>query len=282
MTVEKQSAEQAELLFYVGSELLEGPVWDEKRQLIYCVSIDDHIIYRINPETTEVTSYLTDGPVGAAVLNSDGQLLSAEKSGIYRIDPDTKARTFLAHPSQDERLRYNDGKLDPKGRLLIGTMGEEDVIEGAASLFSIAADGSNNKELLSGLSIANGLGWSADGQIFYHIDTPTNKVRQYAYDLEEGTLSNERICVEVAGEGSPDGMCVGPDGTLWVAEFGGGKVCQWDPKTGDKLTEIALPATNVTSCCIGGKDMDYLLVTTARDGEGKEPLSGGLFRIKIS
>src|SRR5690625_2623099 len=96
-----------ELIFYAGSALLEGPLWDDANNLLYFVSIDDDIIYRFDEETTEIESYKTDGPVGAAVLDEEGKIISAEKSGIYSIDPETKERTFLMQPSEDERLRYN-------------------------------------------------------------------------------------------------------------------------------------------------------------------------------
>src|SRR5690625_6036590 len=68
-----------ELVFYAGNALLEGPLWDDENQMLYFVSIDDDIIYRFNEETTEIDSYPTDGPVGAAVLDSDGNILSAEQ-----------------------------------------------------------------------------------------------------------------------------------------------------------------------------------------------------------
>lgn len=268
---------QPELVFYAGNALLEGPVWDEKNERLYFLSIPDEVIYRFDPMTTEIKTYKTDGPVGAAVLKKDGMLISAEKNGIVLIDPDSGKRFDWIHPNKDDRMRYNDGKLDPRGRFLIGTMGAEGVIEDAASLFSIEDD--SFTELLSGLSIANGLGWSEDGKTFYHIDTPTQKVKKYDYDLETGKLFNGKNCVEITGEGNPDGMCVDRDGMLWIAEFGGKKVCKWNPDNGEKLEEITMPVTNCTSCCIGGKDKDTLFITTAK--EDGEKLSGGLFKIRV-
>ena len=134
------------------------------------------------------------------------------------------------------------------------------------------------RELLTDLTISNGMGWTKDGETFYHIDTPTKKVDAYDYDLETAELSNGRTVVEIPGDGSPDGMCVDIDENIWVAEFGGKKVCKWNPKTGDKLTEIPMPVTDVTSCYIGGANQEYLYITTAQTDE---ELSGGLFRVKI-
>ena len=103
-----------ELVYYAGNQLLEGPHWDEKNKLLYFVAIDDQMIYQFNEATTEIQAYPTSGPVGAAVMTEGGYILSAEKDGLYSIDPETKKRTFLMQPNTDDRLRYNDGKLDPK------------------------------------------------------------------------------------------------------------------------------------------------------------------------
>jgi len=266
-----------ELVYYAGNALLEGPLWDDENNLLYFVSIDDDIIYRFDEETTNIESYPTNGPVGAAVLNKEGQIISAEKSGIYSINPETKERTFLMQPSEDERLRYNDGKIDPNGRFFIGTMGYEETLEGMASLYVI--EGDEYKEILSDLTLSNGMGWTEDGEAFYHIDTHVNKVKQYDYDLETAQVSNGRTVVEITGDGSPDGMCVDLDGNIWVAEFGGKRICKWSPETGEQLIEIPMPVTNITSCCLGGPDKDYLYITTAQKED--EHLSGGLFRVKI-
>ena len=266
-----------ELIYYAQNALLEGPLWNDEDGLLYFVSIDDDMIYRLNEKTLEIDSYPTDGPVGAAVLNDKGIIVSAEKSGIYLIDPETKERTFLMQANKDERQRYNDGKMDPKGRFLIGTMGYEETLEGEASLYVIE-DG-EARELISNLTLSNGMGWSADGKTFYHIDTPTKKVKKYDYDLETAEVSNEDVVVEITGDGAPDGMCVDLDENIWVAEFGGKRICKWDSKTGELLVEIPMPVTNITSCCLGGPDKDYLYITTGKKDD--EPLSGGLFRVKI-
>lgn len=266
-----------ELVYYAGNQLLEGPLWNEKENSIYFIAIEDEIIYHLNEKTTEITSYPTNGPVGAAVLNEDGKIISAEKQGIYLIDSETKERTFLMQPNEDERQRYNDGKLDPKGRFLIGTMGYSETLEGEARLYSI--ENGNARVLLTGLTLANGLGWTKNGRIFYHIDTPTKKVKQYDYDLENGTISNGKTIVEITGDGSPDGMCVDVDEKIWIAEYGGRQICKWDPATGEKLLTIPMPVSNITSCCIGGENNDSLYITTAKAED--EPFSGGLFKVKI-
>lgn len=268
-----------ELVFYSGSTLLEGPCWDAIEKVIYCVSIEQCLIYRVNPETGEVNSFRTDGSVGCAVAEKSGMLLSAEKSGIYRINPKTGERTFLVQMENNPAMRYNDGKLDPCGRFLVGTKGEIDDLPGRGCLFSY--DGKQARILITGTTISNGIGFSKAGDILYFIDTPTKKVGRYKYNLETGEVVFDRHVIEVEGNVWPDGMCLDVDDMLWVAEWGGGRVCKWNPETGEKLREIKLPCTNTSSCCLGGYDLQYLYVTTAKASERDEPLAGGLFRIPI-
>ena len=268
-----------ELVFYSGSTLLEGPCWDAQESVIYCVSIEQCLIYRINPETGEVQSFRTDSSVGCVVIEASGMLLSAEKGGIYRINPKTGERVFLVQLEVNPRMRYNDGRLDPCGRFLVGTKGDEEDQPGRGRLFSY--DGKNARTLVAGTTISNGIGFSQAGDFLYFIDTPTKKVGRYKYTLETGEAVFDRYVVEVQGTGWPDGMCVDVDDMIWVAEWGGGRVCKWNSETGEKLREITLPCSNTSSCCLGGDDLRYLYVTTAKVAGVDESLAGGLFRICI-
>jgi sugar lactone lactonase YvrE len=267
-----------ELVFYSGSTLLESPCWDAKNNVLYCVSIEHNLIYRFNPKTNELRTYKTDGAVSCVAVTSVGMVFEAEKSGVYRLNPDTGEREFVAHCAYGEDFRYNDGKFDPVGRLLIGTKGDSRDYEGEASLYALR----NGKlaPIISGATISNGLAWSPDGGTMYYIDTPTGKVGRYKYDLETGDAKFEKYVIEIIGGGLPDGMCE-RNGCLWIAEWGGGKVCKWDPKTGEKIREIALPVKNVTSCCLGGKDLDWLYITTAKSEKDDVPYAGGLLRINL-
>jgi sugar lactone lactonase YvrE len=274
---------ELELIFFAGSSLLEGPVWDPIQKVIYCVSIEQNLIYQINPITGKVSSYSTDGNVGCVGLNVDGSLISAEKNGIYRIDTKTGERTYITQFSTDINVRYNDGKFDPIGRFIVGTKSERDFfnlnedITIKGSLYSY--HNGDCKVLLNDLGISNGIGFSTDGTKMYFIDTPTKKVAQFKYDIETGDILFEKYIVEIDGPGWPDGMCVDTDGNIWVAEWGGSRVRKWNIHTSEVMSEVILPCTRVTSCCLGGDDFGELFITTAKN---KNDIFGGaLFRKKI-
>lgn len=270
---------EAELVFYNNAKLLEGPCWDRIHQLLYFVAIRQNTIFAFNAENGRVICYETEGPVGCAVVTGDGTLLEAEKRGIFTINPQTGEKAPFAHIIRRPNMRYNDGKLDPRGRFLVGVMGDEERLEGMGGLYAV--EYGEGRLLIGGTTVANGLGFSARGDTLYFIDTPTKTVCAYEYESETGTAAGGRVCIALTGEGKPDGMCVDIDDMLWVAEWGGGRVRKWDPQTGVCLCAVTLPCKNVTSCCIGGRDMEYLYITTAKTPDVDEPLAGGLFRVRL-
>jgi hypothetical protein len=81
------------------------------------------------------------------------------------------------------------------------------------------------RPLLDDVTISNGLAWTDDAATMYYIDTRTQRVDAFDYDLETGEIRNRRPVVEIPeGDGGPDGMTIDVDGCLWVALFRGGAV----------------------------------------------------------
>jgi sugar lactone lactonase YvrE len=291
---------QPELLLEARAELGEGPAWDARTGLLSWVDIHAGQLHLFDPQDGIDRSLSLGEPVGCAAPRKNGGLILALRSGFALLDPPLLAKhprkgamgegrgarvSIIVNPEPGmQGNRFNDGKCDPAGRFLAGSMDDAEK-EATGSLYSLAPDGML-KTLLSGLRISNGLAWSPDTRTFYHIDTPTRQVRAYAYDLESGGISRPRPVVTVPPElGWPDGMTSDSEGKLWVAMWAGAKVARWDPASGRLLEEFPLPAFNVSSCAFGGEDLTDLYVTTARKGMSaaqleQYPLTGSLFRIR--
>ena len=76
------------------------------------------------------------------------------------------------------------------------------------------------KEVLSGMTISNGLAWSPDGRTMYHADTPTHTVRAFDYDPDTGVPSRPRVFAQWHGETDrPDGGTVDSAGNYWTAFY---------------------------------------------------------------
>ena len=269
---------QAELLLDAKATLGEGPAWDSKTQTLYWLDILEKRIYA----DTRILAQLDD-LICCIAPRKNGNLLLGTRLGFADLDPDTVQLTVLA--ALDSELptnRLNDGKCDPAGRLLAGTMDMNEKDPNGA-LYSF--DGKNSTRLLDKVTISNGLAWSVDYKTFYYIDTPTREVKAFDYDLATGQIANPRVAIHIPESlGWPDGMTSDTDGNLWIALWGGAQVTKWNPSTGKLLEQIPVPALQTSSCVFGGKEMNELYITSARKSMGetdlnKYPLSGGLFKV---
>ncbi len=261
----------AELYFYNSADLLECPIWDKKRNLIWMIEIRKNRIFALSPEDHSCKTYTMPSLVGWIALLDSGKLYAALKDGIYIFDPEDQSLEFIGHPEPDMRFRYNDGYIDPEGRILIGTKGDKDKMEGLGGLYQCR--NGEWRKLISGTTTANGMGFSPDLKTFYFIDTPSKNIYSYDYDHSNGDVCNERIFATLTDGGMPDGMCVLPDGRICAAEYNGGKVAIFTPD-GNLSDFIELPVTNVTSCCAA---KNKLFITTAKHPDKIEPMAGGLF-----
>ncbi len=286
---------KSELLLDSKAALGEGPAWDAKTQTLYWVDILGQRIHAYKDGRDEFIQL--DELVGCVAPRRDGGLVAALHASFVtlsgRVERDGiplasagyhPAPQKIASVTEPATNRFNDGKCDPAGRLIAGTMdmGESNP---TGFLYSLEA-GKSPRKLIDGVTISNGLAWSPDYKIFYYIDTPTRQVRSFDYDLDTGDISNPRVAVEVpASMGWPDGMTSDMEGRLWIALWGGARVSRWDPATGRCEAEVAVPALHSSSCAFGGPRRDILYVTSARKGMDESalaqyPLSGGVFQIQ--
>ena len=120
----------------------------------------------------------------------------------------------------------------------------------------------------------------------YYIDSTTQRVVEFDYDLDSGELGQERLFAEIDPvDGLPDGLTVDADGCVWVCLFGGGRIRRYRPD-GALDQEIVLPLTNPTCPAFGGADLRTLYVTTARhrlteEQLIREPLAGALLQLDV-
>lgn len=268
---------QAELIFDAKATLGEGPAWDAKTETLYWVDILEKRVYAGN----ELLAQLDDF-IGCLAPCRNGHLLLGKRLSFADFEPASARERVLASLSEPTTNRINDGKCDPAGRFLAGTL---DMSEKDSNGVLYSFDGKNTTRLLDGIRISNGLTWSPDYKTFYYIDTPTRKVKAFDYDVSTGQIANPRVVIHVPEAlGWPDGMTCDMDGNLWIAMWGGAQVTQWSPSTAKLLEQVSIPAWLSSSCIFGGRDMNELYVTSARKDMSeadlkKYPFSGGLFKV---
>ncbi|WP_125776957.1 SMP-30/gluconolactonase/LRE family protein [Antribacter gilvus] len=255
----------------------EGPFWDEPSASLLLVDLLAGDVVRLDDAGTPARSHV--GTVAAALRRraSGGYVLALER-GFAFADEQLRVTGEVA-VFDDPAVRMNDGGCDPQGRFYCGTMAH-DATPGAGSLFRLDTDGSV-ATVLKGVTISNGLQWSADGTLVYYIDTPTGRVDVFDVDPATGAFHERRpFAVVPEGKGLPDGMAIDTEGGIWVALWEGGAVHRYDAD-GVLTAVVEVPASRTTACAFGGPDLRTLYVTTSQLGvpDGAEPLAGAVFAV---
>lgn len=242
-------------------KLGEGPVWDEAEQALYGVDTLARKIWRWDPASAAYREWCFHAQVGSMALRRGGGALLALASGLHLFDFNTGRLDLITDVcTHDARLQLNDGKTDPLGRFLVGSI-HTSAQQAEAALYSVAADLSV-QTLDQGFIITNGPCFSPDGRTFYLADSVRQEIYAYDYTLATGAVSARRVFANTAALGGiPDGATVDADGGLWVALCGAGKVARWHPD-GQLAQVIEMPGLLVSSVAFGGADLNRLFVTS--------------------
>ena len=135
--------------------------------------------------------------------------------GVSPAQLHDRSSALVAPPPYDRgRLRFNDGKVDPAGRLWIGSI--SDAREPEAALYRF--DGRAFAAQVSGLTTSNGLAWSPDGRRMHWSDTKAHRIYVADFDVATAALSNPRVFAEFKPRAAGEGYGGRPDGAAMDAE----------------------------------------------------------------
>lgn len=264
---------QVEVVAQVGCRLGEGPLWNAERGTVMWVDIHTGRVWECALGGAPQIVAEHHEPLGAIALDATGALVGFTPTGLWRLGADPQL--MIANPEADPGLRANDGKPDPAGRFVGGTMGTPEPVPGAGTLWSFGSG--TARPLLRGTTISNGLAWTADAATMYFVDTPTQTVRAFAYDVATGALGEPRVLVTIErAVGAPDGLTIDAEGGVWVALWGGSAVHRYDAE-GALTAVVELPVRYPTCPAFAGAGLDVLVVTSATEAyeRGAEPPGAG-------
>ena len=270
---------------HVQNELGEGVLWDPDEQVLYWLDILGRTVFRYDPVEDTHQRYDVGTRFTVLGLREHGGFVVGTADGLAYWDPERLQLNPIADPTASQpQVRFNDGAVDPLGNFWAGTMNEVDEKRAEGVLYRLDPDGTI-REMGTGFTVSNGIGWSPDGETMYFTDTQRRSILAFDFDLETGLIDNRRVFVEVPPDrGFPDGLTVDGEGFVWSAGWGGWCLTRYAP-TGEVERQVRLPVSNVTSCAFGGADLDELYITSARvtlsdDDLAAQPLAGDLFRLK--
>jgi D-xylonolactonase len=265
----------------VHAVLGEGPVWVARETALYWLDIKGLKIFRRDDKGV-VSHWPTPFRVGSIAPRRSGGFIGGTENGIAAIDLDKGSFDIVANPEESQPgNRFNDGKVDRRGRFWAGTMDDAEK-QATGSLYCFEPDLSWT-DVDCGYKVTNGPSFSPSGDRMYHNDSARQIT--YAFDLKDGRAVNRRTFLQFGeGDGSPDGMTVDGEGCLWICFWDGGCVRRFSPD-GEWLETIEMPVTRPTSCAFGGRDLDELYISSASVGLDDQalrmqPNAGGLFMMK--
>ncbi|RZL92774.1 MAG: SMP-30/gluconolactonase/LRE family protein [Variovorax sp.] len=261
----------------------ESPCWDAQAQAVCWIDSLAGTLRRLWPATGEAEQHGLPAPVGSIAPCESGSVVAALKNSFARYDFATRKLKILARIDIDHPdVRLNDGKCDPWGNFIAGTMHINrqpgDAVLGG--LYRLRPDRSVER-IADGFGLTNGPCFSLDGRTLYVADSTIRTIWAYDYAPEE-PLSNQRVFVQTEGYGSgPDGATVDAQGFVWAVLPRIGKMARFAPD-GRLERMVELPATHPTSLCFGGPRFDLAYVTSISKSThlaGPLPQDGGLFEL---
>ena len=171
--------------------------------------------------------------------------------------------------------RMNDAAVDRAGRIWAGTMDDrEQAATGCLYRLDTAGNWSKHD---TGYIVSNGPTFSPGHDVLYHTDTTRRVI--YRFPLaRDGSLGKREVFVTFPEDwGWPDGMATDVEGGIWVAHWGGARVSRFLPD-GRLDRAIAMPVSQVTSCCFAGPRARSDVRDQRRDRSRRRTFGGRLVR----
>ncbi|MFO1037909.1 MAG: SMP-30/gluconolactonase/LRE family protein [Geminicoccaceae bacterium] len=266
-----------------------APTRDKLGESILCHPVDKTLwwidcfgptVHRLDPRTGERMDLTIESAklIGSLTFARGGRLILALDDAMVLFDPATGARqTFSAPEAGRDAVAMNDSKVTRDGKALWAGSYDVGEVEPRGVLWRIGPDGTATIGD-AGFAVSNGPSFSPDGRILYFSDSMARRV--IAYEILGSRLGPRRILTTLSEEeGVPDGLTVDARGRIWCACYGGGRVLLLGPD-GERLDELKVPATFVTSTCLGGEDLKTLYITTGQNPTPGE-VDGAVFSCRV-
>jgi len=257
----------------------EGPLWHPDRgQLFWFDILGKRLMSRA--EDTPLTWQFGEH-VSAAGWIDETRLLIASETRLMTFDlVSEEIIDLVALEADNPRTRSNDGRADPWGGFWIGTMGKNAESE-AGAIYRFCRG--ELRQLVTPVTISNAICFAPDTPLAYYTDTATKEVMSLPLHPETGWPEGPATRVlDLRSEGlNPDGAVTDLHGTLWIAEWGSGRVSAYQPD-GARITTVSAAAAQTSCPAFGGPDLTDLYTTTAaigltHDDKAARPQSGMTF-----
>lgn len=280
-----------------GLQFPEGPIATADGSLLI-VEIARETLTRIEPDgTTEIVARIPGGPNGAAI-GPNGYVFICNNGGFNWVHENG---TFRPH---GQSSRYSGGRIevvdlangnverlydrcganplkgpndlvfDQHGGFWFTDHGKRRDRElDRGYVYWARADGSEIREVISGLFAPNGIGLSPDGRTLYVAETDSGRL--WAWDIvapgEVHTApwpspNGGRLVAGVGGYRRFDSLAVTASGKICIAALDTCSIAEITPD-GSYVAYHSVPDLLVTNLCFGGKNLKTAFVTMSYEGK---------------
>ncbi|KAI0180477.1 SMP-30/Gluconolaconase/LRE-like region-domain-containing protein [Hypoxylon sp. FL1284] len=272
----------------------EGPYYEAATHSLRFVDIKKRRVHTVDLSSKGLETIQLDTPVTvtADIAGADprDRIAVGAKYGVAVLDRRTGSYEYVARfadtdgEKDNERLRSNDGAVDPHGRFWLGTMTDIGLdLQPEGTLFLITgAPARGVRAVKRPVTIPNSVGWSPDGRTMYFTHSTERVIFAFDYDAATGAVSHERPFYAHDGPGEPDGFRVDVEGCLWQAVYGESRVLKISPD-GRLVGEVRLPTKCITCTQFVGTEL-FMTSAAMDDGEGtpeEVALGGALFSVDV-
>jgi sugar lactone lactonase YvrE len=244
----------------------EAPLWDATQQKLYWTDCLGCKFYAYDWKSKQRKVLLEKFEVNGCALDQSGGFTFTNNSGVWFWNRKNQPVSVVSSVG-DVKLQLNDCIADTEGRLLTGSCFYNPSAEYPLGKLFCIHPNSDVRILDEGFHLANGLGFSPDGNTLYFTDSIARLIYAYAYDSMTGRVGDRRVFVKIDGNsGLPDGLTVDAEGFVWSAEWYGSCISRYDPE-GKLERRITVPAKQSSSLTFGGLDLRDIFVTSAAKSE---------------
>lgn len=242
--------------------------WDDRDESLWWSDVEGGVLFRLNLKT-RIQSAIYEGPaVGAFIPQEDHSWLLFRDRDIVSFDFESITQvTPLIENVRVDGDRFNEAIADSTGRVLVGTI--RNGRPNGAGVYRLENSGALSK-VLGGTGQSSGMGWNTKGDALYWTCGTTKTICRYRYDIKRSALTNRQVFHEcMPEEGTPAGLAVDTEGTLWSARRDTGVIL----KIGENrrlLGQVTFPARHVTSVAFGRTDHRTVFATAiVEEGRSK-------------
>lgn len=280
------TAQQLELV-NAESFYPEGPIWFHGR-LLYTEMVR-HRLMVWDGKSNKVFARLPGCSPTSITPLGDGSLLVTchLEHQLRRVSGDGRVLGAIERDSGGGRFPFpNDSVSDGKGGAWFSSSGDFDLgapPTGAVFHYSLKGD---LRPVAEAIRYANGLARTVGGERLLVSEHLNRRVLSYRIGAD-GALDDRRVFFDLAGVppardpdplAGPDGIEVARDGTIYVAEYGAGRVLVL---TSDGKLTHTLPVPDKFITNVALDDSQHTLYITAPASNRLPPYRGSVWRIAV-